>query len=387
VSKRFAVSFMALVSLAASAARAGDAVPADIETWLAPGLPLAASPASLPGLRLVWIDPTGAAIGVDGPSRAEAEGLLRAMGLRVSWRRGEKNEESRAGEVRVILLDRAAARDRWTPVLGATPPGSEGAPLVWVHVPGVRTAIGLPAGAPVAALPPSSVRALGLALGRVVAHETVHAVAPGVRHGAGLMSARLTSRQLTEATIRVELDVSLAVQAALRPAGRRSGRSARGRSPCRGRCFRGGLAMSTHFEGATGILRPVGAPRVLPHHPRPEATTARPWTPIERTLEALRGPFRPLIVWGLFWGSRPFSELMRRVPDVTKKTLRRELTEMERMGLVRRDVRAGSNRRAEYSLSPLGETLRPVVGAMYEWGLRCGQPRSSQDRMRARSGA
>lgn len=145
--------------------------------------------------------------------------------------------------------------------------------------------------------------------------------------------------------------------------------------------------MSTHFEGVTSVLRPVGPPRVLPHRPRVDATVPRPRTPIELTLEALRGPFRPLIVWGLFWGRRPFSELMRRIPDVTKKTLRRELTEMERMGLVRRDVRDGSNRRAEYSLSPLGETLRPVVGAMYEWGLRCGLSRSSQERVPARPGA
>jgi DNA-binding HxlR family transcriptional regulator len=42
---------------------------------------------------------------------------------------------------------------------------------------------------------------------------------------------------------------------------------------------------------------------------------------------------------------------------------------MERLGLVRRAVRPGENRRAEYSLTPLGETLRPLVGAMYEWGL------------------
>ncbi len=61
---------------------------------------------------------------------------------------------------------------------------------------------------------------------------------------------------------------------------------------------------------------------------------------------------------------------------------------MERIGLVVRDVRPGCNRRASYSLSPLGETLRPLVGAMYEWGLLCAGPRrSSQERMQARSGA
>jgi DNA-binding HxlR family transcriptional regulator len=91
--------------------------------------------------------------------------------------------------------------------------------------------------------------------------------------------------------------------------------------------------------------------------------------PVEVTLEALEGRYRPLIVWHLFWGARPFSELMRHTSGITKKTLRQELAEMERLGLVRREVRPGGARRAEYSLTPLGQTLKPLVAAMYEWGL------------------
>ena len=131
------------------------------------------------------------------------------------------------------------------------------------------------------------------------------------------------------------------------------------------------------------VLRPVPAPRLAPRPaaPKPQAPRVLPRsrTPIELTVEVLRGPFRPLIVWALFWGPRPFSELMRHVPNVTKKTLRRELAEMERIGLVLREVRPDSNRRASYSLSPFGETLRPVVGAMYEWGLLCAGPCSRHD--------
>jgi DNA-binding HxlR family transcriptional regulator len=136
--------------------------------------------------------------------------------------------------------------------------------------------------------------------------------------------------------------------------------------------------MNRSAEVVSRLLRPVEAPRLAPRiaalplpapRPRPRART-----PIELTLEVLRGPFRPLVVWALFWGPRPFSELMRYVPDVTKKTLRRELAEMERIGLVLREVRPDSNRRASYSLSAFGETLRPVIGAMYEWGLLCTGP-------------
>jgi len=150
--------------------------------------------------------------------------------------------------------------------------------------------------------------------------------------------------------------------------------------------------MSSPAEAPVRILRPVASPRsLLPRlAPARIAPLARPSelrptrarTPIELTSEVLRGPFRPLIVWGLFWGARPFSELMRHVPDVTKRALRRELVEMERIGLVVRDVRPDSNRRAFYALSPFGETLRPVVGAMYEWGLLCAEPRRAREARR-----
>jgi DNA-binding HxlR family transcriptional regulator len=156
--------------------------------------------------------------------------------------------------------------------------------------------------------------------------------------------------------------------------------------------------MSSQAEAPVRALRPVAMPRLaptrfaaaritplgMPSEPRP----TRSRTPIELTVEVLRGPFRPLIVWGLFWGPRPFSELMRHVPDVTKRALRRELVEMERIGLVVRDVRPDTNRKAFYALSPFGESLRPVVGAMYEWGLLCAEPRRSRDeRTRSRAGA
>jgi DNA-binding HxlR family transcriptional regulator len=97
-----------------------------------------------------------------------------------------------------------------------------------------------------------------------------------------------------------------------------------------------------------------------------EKTSAK--SPMEVTLQALEGR-RPLIVWHLFWGARSFSELMRSIPGITKKVLRRELAEMERQAIVSREVRLGGNRKADYSLTPLGQSLKPVVAAMYEWGL------------------
>lgn len=111
------------------------------------------------------------------------------------------------------------------------------------------------------------------------------------------------------------------------------------------------------------VRRPASA------SPRTEAPAAAGRTPVEVALDVLEGRYKPLIVWHLFWGARPFCELMRLTAGISKKTLRRELAEMERFGLVRREVRFEAGRSTGYSLTPVGESLKPVVGALYQWGL------------------
>ena len=107
-----------------------------------------------------------------------------------------------------------------------------------------------------------------------------------------------------------------------------------------------------------------------PPRARSAATPIQTWSPLEATLEVMDDRWKTLIVWRLFWGAKPFCELMRCTRGLTKKTLRHALAEMERHGLVARQVRFSGSRKAEYALTPYGETLKPIVGAMYEWGLQ-----------------
>jgi hypothetical protein len=58
-------------------------------------------------------------------------------------------------------------------------------------------------------------RRLGIALSRVIAHELVHALAPSLPHGSGLMSARLDRRMLTAASIAIDPQLALAVRTAI----------------------------------------------------------------------------------------------------------------------------------------------------------------------------
>jgi DNA-binding HxlR family transcriptional regulator len=109
-----------------------------------------------------------------------------------------------------------------------------------------------------------------------------------------------------------------------------------------------------------------------PPRARNAAPPVQSWSPLEATLEVMDDRWKTLIVWRLFWGAKPFCELMRCTRGLSKKTLRHALAEMERHGLVARQVRFIGSRKAEYALTPYGETLKPIVGAMYEWGLQHG---------------
>lgn len=218
MSTALVVAVVALASCAGLDA-AADQVPAlDIEGAVGhPLAPPAAAPAvSPPGLRLVWMDPTGVATGVDARAREEAGALLTRMGASVTWRHGDAGELGANGEVHVILLDRAVEREPGTPVLGATPARLEGASFVWVSVPNVRAILGLSPRGPAIGLDLIASRALGIALGRVVAHEVVHALVPWVSHGAGLMSPSLSHAKLTAASASFGPEVAAAVRAALR---------------------------------------------------------------------------------------------------------------------------------------------------------------------------
>jgi hypothetical protein len=217
VSKGFAVAVVTLASIAAAAAVADEATLLDLEGVVGPRVrPPSSTPfVASPVLRLVWVDPTGIGVGADARARDEARSLLRKMGVAVSWRRGDAGEVARPGEVRVVLLDRAAY-SAGKAVLGATPPLFDIDPFVWVHVPCVRAAIGLDPRASTFTMSLSASHALAIALGRVVAHELVHALAPSVPHGTGLMSASLSYRQLSAVSLPFDAEVGLAVQAALR---------------------------------------------------------------------------------------------------------------------------------------------------------------------------
>jgi DNA-binding HxlR family transcriptional regulator len=92
--------------------------------------------------------------------------------------------------------------------------------------------------------------------------------------------------------------------------------------------------------------------------------------PAETTLDIIGGRWKVLILWQLFQGERRFSELFRALEGITQKMLTQQLRELEKDGIVHRQVYPQIPPKVEYSLTLLGKSLRPVVDAMCEWGLK-----------------
>jgi DNA-binding HxlR family transcriptional regulator len=90
--------------------------------------------------------------------------------------------------------------------------------------------------------------------------------------------------------------------------------------------------------------------------------------PADATLELIGGRWKVPILWELFQGKRRFSELRRLLRGACgQKVLTQHLREMERDGLVKRKIYAQVPPKVEYSLTPAGKSLKPVVDAMVKW--------------------
>jgi DNA-binding HxlR family transcriptional regulator len=97
--------------------------------------------------------------------------------------------------------------------------------------------------------------------------------------------------------------------------------------------------------------------------------------PVETTLSVIGGKWKPLILYYLLQKTHRFGELQRLMPEVTRNMLTQHLRELEADGIVHREVYAEVPPKVEYSLTPLGRTLEPVLHTMLRWGVLFDQTR------------
>jgi len=93
-----------------------------------------------------------------------------------------------------------------------------------------------------------------------------------------------------------------------------------------------------------------------------------PGCSVEATISLIDGKWKCVILFHLLGGTVRFNEIRRRVPDVTQRMLTNQLRELEVDGLIVRKVYPQVPPKVEYSLSPLGRSLEPVLLALKIWG-------------------
>ncbi|MBD2691720.1 winged helix-turn-helix transcriptional regulator [Anabaena catenula] len=94
---------------------------------------------------------------------------------------------------------------------------------------------------------------------------------------------------------------------------------------------------------------------------------SRPTCEVESTIKVIGGRWKVLIIRELISGEKRFGELQRGLPGITQKMLTQQLREMEEDGIVHREIYAQIPPKVEYSLTPIGESLKPILYAMHEW--------------------
>ena len=116
-----------------------------------------------------------------------------------------------------------------------------------------------------------------------------------------------------------------------------------------------------------------------------------PGCAVEATISLIDGKWKSVVMFHLLGGTMRFNELKRHMPGVTQRTLTNQLRELEDDGLLTRKVYAQVPPKVEYSLSPLGLSMAPILHALKAWGDknlgRFGKPHGAADQSVVLDGA
>ena len=112
-----------------------------------------------------------------------------------------------------------------------------------------------------------------------------------------------------------------------------------------------------------------------------------PGCSVEAAIGLIDGKWKSVILFHLLSGTLRFNAIRRHVVNVTPRMLTNQLRELEEDGLIERKVYAQVPPKVEYSLSPLGRSMEPILLALKGWGDAniglYGKPRGTDPREKA----
>ena len=89
---------------------------------------------------------------------------------------------------------------------------------------------------------------------------------------------------------------------------------------------------------------------------------------VHDAMYVLGGKWKISIIACLLFGSKRYSDILREVEGISGKMLSRELKEMEINFLVKRTVSETSPVTVSYELTEYGESVKPVIATLANWG-------------------
>src|SRR3990167_6897449 len=89
---------------------------------------------------------------------------------------------------------------------------------------------------------------------------------------------------------------------------------------------------------------------------------------VEAALDVIGSKWKGVILFHLLDGTQRFNELRRKMPSVTQRMLTRQLRQLEKDGVINRVVYPQVPPKVEYSLTPFGQKLKPLLFLLREWG-------------------
>ncbi len=98
--------------------------------------------------------------------------------------------------------------------------------------------------------------------------------------------------------------------------------------------------------------------------------------PVAKALEVVGDRWTLLIVRNMLCGMTHFNDLERGLPGISRPLLARRLRQLQRAGVIEKQLNGAGRKTTEYLLTPAGQELRHIIGAMIVWGetWACGEP-------------
>lgn len=90
--------------------------------------------------------------------------------------------------------------------------------------------------------------------------------------------------------------------------------------------------------------------------------------PVTFATGLIGGRWKPIIIYLISQGICRFGEMQRSMPLISKTMLTQELRDLEKNGIIHREVFAEIPPRVEYSLTEWGNNALPILQSMAAWG-------------------